>query len=198
MDFIDILPSLYVKQGPRAQRVRVSVCVTCGLFGVVAHEAEPTSLLLAVAKQVEETHLLQLSLEAVQVLKTEAKTNIWQPLLRFLNFQCIVRLKHSNQIKGETPKCIRPNNDNTFSLTARKATSFFFSFFYCVSIHHLDPQPEGNTSSPSVYFLLTVFTAAFYLYCIPPRFTRSSKLSLHSHIPSERTRLSGVFLTGGR
>lgn len=102
------------------------VCVTCGLLGVVAHEAEPTSLLLAVAKQVEETHLLQLSLEAIQVLKTEAKTNIWQPFLRFLNFKCIVWLKNTNKIiKGETPKCIRPNNDNTFSLTARKATGFF-------------------------------------------------------------------------
>lgn len=39
----------------------VCVCVcarTCGLLRVVTHEAEPASLLLTVAKQIKETHLL--------------------------------------------------------------------------------------------------------------------------------------------
>lgn len=47
------------------------MCVTCGLFRVAAHEAEPRPLLLAVGEQVKEPHLRQLELEAVQVLETE-------------------------------------------------------------------------------------------------------------------------------
>ena len=54
--------------------VSVSVCVlccvvcTCGLLGVVTHEAEPVLLFLAEAKQVKETHLLQMDLKSGQVL----------------------------------------------------------------------------------------------------------------------------------
>lgn len=53
----------------------VCVSCTCGLLRVVAHEAEPRPLLLAVAKQVEEPHLLQLSLQDVQLLQTHDETS---------------------------------------------------------------------------------------------------------------------------
>lgn len=42
---------------------------TGGFLRVVAHEAKPTSLLLTVAKEVKEAHLLQVGLQTVQVLQ---------------------------------------------------------------------------------------------------------------------------------
>lgn len=54
--------------------VRVCVCLcvcTCGLLRVVTHEAEPAFLLLAVSKQVEETHVFQLELKTVQILREQ-------------------------------------------------------------------------------------------------------------------------------
>lgn len=52
----------------------VCVCVfvcTCGLLRVVTHEAEPAFLFLAVSKQVEETHVFQLDLKTVQILREQ-------------------------------------------------------------------------------------------------------------------------------
>lgn len=48
---------------------------TCGFFRVVAHEAEPTSFFLTVAKQIEEAHFPQLDLKTVQVLQTNKETD---------------------------------------------------------------------------------------------------------------------------
>lgn len=56
----------------RERCIGVCVCVpalTCGLLRVVTHEAKPAPLLFTVPKQVKETHLLELDVKVVQVLK---------------------------------------------------------------------------------------------------------------------------------
>lgn len=42
---------------------------TCGLLRVTTHETEPAGVLLTVAEQIKETHLLQIDLQTVHILR---------------------------------------------------------------------------------------------------------------------------------